>query len=372
MTAGPQQEQDRTEPASPHKLREAHKRGQVAKSLEINSFLLLGVVLMVTYFMGEDFIAEQLHLSKVLLSEAVHLDLDEKTVLGLFKYTFTFLLSALSPLVAAIMLVGILANMLQTGPVFSFHPLKPDLNRLNPVNGFKRIFSKKLLFESVKTIVKMSLFGVILYFAIVSLLPKLFALIDTSPQAYPILLMEHGRSLAYKLLLAIVLIALLDLVYSRWDFGQQMRMSRRELKEEVKRREGDPQIRARRRQLQKEAVNRAGAMKRVPDADVLITNPTHLSVAIQYDRDTSRAPIVVAKGAGELAAKMREIARQHSVPKVENKTLARALFLNVNLDEAVPESLYPTVAKILAWIYLQREQKNTVDRLTSSSIGNVS
>lgn len=360
MAAGSEQEQNRTEPATPYKLREARKRGQVAKSLEINSLLLLSTALVVTYFMGEAFIQQQLALSSELLTNAGFIDLDGPTTLGLFEYTFTFLINALWPFIGAIMLTGILGNMFQTGPVFSFFPIKPDMNRINPVAGFKRLFSKKLLFESVKTVIKIAIFGVIVYFALATLLPRLMMLIDTDPKAYPLVLMGHARALAYKLLLAVLLIALLDLIYSRWEFSQQMRMSHREVKEEVKRREGDPQIRGRRRQLQKEAVKRAAAIKRVPDADVLITNPTHLAIALKYDRGQSAAPQIIAKGAADLAVKMREVARRNQVPIVENKRLAKALFVKTRIDDPVPEALFPAVAKILAWVYLQQESRSSL------------
>jgi flagellar biosynthetic protein FlhB len=226
---------------------------------------------------------------------------------------------------------------------------------LNPITGFKRLFSKKLLFESFKSIVKIAIFGAVIYFAVVSFLPTLMGLIDTDPQVYPKLLIDEGRELAYKLILALLIIALLDLVYTRWDYAQQMRMSHRDVKEEVKRREGDPQIRSKRRQLQKEAVERAGSIRKVPDADVLITNPTHLAIAIKYQRHTMIAPEVIAKGAGELAAAMKKVAKRHNVVTVENKKLARALFKKSDVDGLVPEALYPETAKILAWVFMQQQ-----------------
>jgi flagellar biosynthetic protein FlhB len=256
----------------------------------------------------------------------------------------------------ALVVAAVLANMFQTGPIFSFFPLKPDVTKLNPVNGFKRIFSKKLLFEAIKTIIKMIIFGSVIFFGIKSLLPAIMAMIDADPQVYPVLLMDQGRGLIYKLLLVLVVIALADLLYSRWDYARQMRMSRREVKEEVKRREGDPQIRARIRQLQKEAVHRAGAVEKVPEADVLIANPTRLAVALQYEREVMPTPRVIAKGANGLAAKMRELARRHKVPIVENPSLARTLFRRAEIGEGIPEAVFPVVAKILAWIYLQKEK----------------
>lgn len=358
MAADSEQEQDRTEPASPYKLREARKRGQVSKSLEINSLLLLSAALLVIYGMGERIVTQQLMLCRDLLSNAHQLSLNGATAIGLFAHFFESLLKILWPFLGAVVVTGILANLFQTGPVFSFFPLKPDMNRLNPVNGFKRLFSKKLLFESIKTVIKMAVFSLVIYFAIVALLPGVMAMIDMDPQVYPALLLDHGRGLYYKLLLVVLLVALVDLVYSRWDFGRQMRMSRRELKEEIKRRDGDPQVRARRRQLQKEAVKRAGAVRRVPEADVLITNPTRLAIALKYERGVMATPQLIAKGAGDLAAKLREVARRHNVPIVENRSLAKALFTGIGIGEGIPEELFPAVAKILAWIYLQREQRH--------------
>ncbi len=357
MAVGSEQEQDRTEPATPFKLREARKRGQVSRSLEINSLILLSTALAMSYFMGEVFVTRQLALSQEIFSNAYRLELNGITALSLYEYTLESLVSIFVPFVGAVMIAGILANMFQTGPVFSFFPLKPDMSRINPVKGFKRLFSKKLLYESIKTIIKIMIFAVVLYFAIIALLPALMAMTDTDPQIYPALLLDYGKSLAFKLLLVVLLVALVDLLYNRWDFSRQMRMSRRELKEEVKRREGDPQIRARQRQLQKEAINRAGAVRKVPEADVLITNPTHLAVAVKYDRMAMGAPQVIAKGAGDLARTMRIVASRHRVPVVENKPLARALFNKTPIDQSVPEKLFPAVAKILAWIYLQRDQR---------------
>ncbi len=355
MAAAADQEQDRTEPATPFKLREARKRGQVSKSLEINSLLILSAALLVSLFKGEHLAERHLQVSRNILAEAGSWQLDVQVAAAVFDFTASSLVATMWPFFAAVMLTGVLANLTQTGPVFSFFPVKPDFKRLNPVNGFKRLFSKKLLFESFKTFIKMGVFGTIVYLSLLAMLPKLLALNDIDSNAYPVLLLGHGQGLAYKLILAVVLIALLDLLYSRYDYGKQMRMSRREIKEEVKRREGDPQIRARRRQLQREGVKRASAIRRVPDADVLITNPTHLSVAVRYDSDQETAPVVLAKGAGELALKMRVVAGRHRVPIVENKALARELFTAVQLEETIPDSLFPKLARILAWVFLQRE-----------------
>jgi flagellar biosynthetic protein FlhB len=356
MAAGSEQEQDRTEPATPFKLREARKRGQVSKSLETNSLLMLAVALLVMYAMGERIISEQWSLSRQLIGQAHQVNFNITSAMGLYQFVVKALFGIFLPFILCVVVTAIAANFFQTGPVISFFPIKPDMNRLNPVTGFKRVFSKKLLFEALKTVLKMSIFGAVIYFAIQALLPKIMTMIDTDPQAYPVLLLTQAKGMVYKLLLVLLLIALADLMYSRWDFARQMRMSRRELKDEVKRREGDPQIRARIRQLQKEAVQRAAAVRRVPEADVLITNPTRLAVALKYDRGKMTSPEIIAKGANDLASKMRMLAQRCQVPIVENRSLARILFRRGNMGEGIPESVFPTVAKILAWIYLQRDQ----------------
>ncbi|MFY0678095.1 MAG: EscU/YscU/HrcU family type III secretion system export apparatus switch protein [Neptuniibacter sp.] len=351
------QDQDRTEQATPFKLKEARKRGQVAKSLEVNSLLLLAVVLLLSYVLGEQLIQHQLQLSAQLFSISGQVILGPENAMSLLRHTLGVLAESLWPFFGAIMLTGIVANMTQTGPVFSFFPLKPDMNRLNPIQGFKRLVSKKLIFESIKTVIKMGILGSVIYVVLSAMIIKLIAMIDIYPQVYPSVMIEHAQSLAYKLLLTILLIALMDLMYSRWDFQQQMRMSRREVKEEVKRRDGDPQVKSKQRQLQKESVKRAGSVSRLPEADVLITNPTHLAIALKYERGSSSAPQIIAKGAGELAGKMRKVADRYSIPIVENKPLARALFRRSNIDDFVPDAHFPAVAKILAWVYLQRDQQ---------------
>jgi flagellar biosynthesis protein FlhB len=160
------------------------------------------------------------------------------------------------------------------------------------------------------------------------------------------------------MLAVLLIIALLDMLYSRWEYTKRMRMSRREVKEEVKRREGDPHVRAKIKELQREAVKRAGSLRRVPDADVLITNPSHLSVALVYRRETMQAPQVIAKGAGDLALNMRKVARLHRVPLVEQRDLAQQLFRAVGIDEAIGEDLYPLVARILLRVWYQKRGQN--------------
>ncbi len=353
-----QQEQDRNEPATPYKLREAKKRGQVAKSLEINSLVILFTGFVLISFVGMSLGEKLLNLFRNIFLNAHQFDGSAKSAYSMYGYTLTSVWQVLLPTAFILVLSGILANVGQTGFLLSGFPLKPDIKRLNPVQGFKRVFSKKMLIEALKSVIKILFFGSIAYFTIRALMPELFALMNTQIAVYPISIASFMQSLYGRLLVAVLIVALIDLVYTRWDFTKRMRMSKREIKEEVKRREGDPLIKAKLREYQKEAVKRAASLKKLPDADILITNPTHLSIAIAYDRVKMSAPIVTAKGAGDMALKMRKVAKKHRVAVVENKKIARRLFKEANLDESIPTALFPDIAKMLAWVYMQRDINN--------------
>ena len=357
-----EQEQNRTERATPFKLKVAQKRGQVAKSMESKSCALLCAALGLLYFAGPGFGQGQLELSAALMRNAGFIQIEGESPVMLFAMFRNHLFDVYWPVVAVAVVVAVAANMFQIGPVFSFHPLKPDVQRINPVNGFKRLFSKRLLYETGKTMVKFGLFVAVAFFCIRGLLPTLVPLIDMAPQSYGAVLRDMMAQLMFQMLLVALLVALFDLMYTRWEYAQQMRMSRREVKEEVKRREGDPLLRAKMRELQKEAVKRAGSSRRVPDADVLITNPTHLAIALHYDADTMNAPAVNAKGAGTLAQKMRESAYRNGVPIVENRTLAQRLFRETGIDEGVPDDLYPVVARLMAWVWVLRQHREAAGR----------
>jgi flagellar biosynthetic protein FlhB len=352
-----QQEQDRNEPATPYKLREAKKRGQVAKSQEVNSLAILCAGFLILALWGLKVGESLSNFFRIIFSNAGQFDGTPSAAQGLYNLTIETMAVILGPMALVVIVAGVLANIGQTGFILSGFPLKPDLQKLNPVQGFKRVFSKKMLIEALKSIFKILLFGLVIYVTIRSMLPELLSLVNVDVSMYPASLGSSIQALLGRLLIVVLLIALIDLAYTRWDYSKQMRMSRRELKEEVKRREGDPLIRAKVRALQKEALKRATSLRNIPDADILITNPTHISVAIQYDRDTMKAPLVIAKGAGELAMKMREIARVNKVAIIENKSVARYLFKKVNLDEPVPADMFPAVAKMLAWVYLQKKMK---------------
>jgi flagellar biosynthetic protein FlhB len=255
-------------------------------------------------------------------------------------------------------LVGALGNFVQTGPVFSAEPIKPKFERINPVAGFKRLYNKRMFFEAFKNVLKLVFFVVLMWFFFQALWPHLheFATPDVNGQTARFA--EWAIDLLFRLVLALTLIGLLDLLYARWSYGRQMRMSRRELKEEVKRREGDPLIRAKLRELQRERLKQVQSVGRVPDADVLITNPTHLAVALKYVRDEMSAPQVLAKGSETWADEMRRSATRHGIPIVHKPRLARALYRRAQVGSAIPPETFVDVARIYST--LGRRRKDAV------------
>ena len=352
-----EEEQSKSEQASQFKLEQAKKKGSVAKSVDINSFGILFTLLLVLALFGQTMLQKQLALSRYVFSNAADFVFAPASLMKWCLQLFVHSLLAFAPLFLLIVVVAVLINFCQTGPMLSTFPLKPDFKKINPAEGFKRLFSVRLLFESFKSVLKVSVLIFILYWVIKGLVLRLLGLGQADMAIYPTeILAQTIRVLAWCV--AILLpIFLLDLIFVRRDFSKKMMMSRREVKDEYKQREGDPRIRAKIRELQKEARNRSQSLRKVKDADVLITNPTHLAIALKYDRAQMAAPMITAKGAGHLAKLMRMMAVKHHVPIVENRSLARLLFQKGKLDTAVPEKTYALVARLLVWVYTQREQR---------------
>jgi len=351
------QDIDQSEDATPHKLDEARKKGSVAKSMDLVSVAMLAAGCVVLYANGWDAWRDTLLLQQRIFSHGGSAVWQSGQVGYWMGENLIGMVSILAPLFLTVIVVAVLVNILQTGPVFTFHPLSPEFERLNPAAGFKRLFSLRTLYEVIKSLLKMCLLCGVLYVGVRDLVPGLVGLTLADPKAYPELLIGLAGGLLVKLVLALLVVAMIDLIFSRWEFGKRMRMSKREVKDEVKNREGDPRIRSRIRELRKEMLKRSRSLSRVPAADVLVTNPTRIAVALSYKHGESGAPQVIAKGAGELARSMRMLASRHNIPIVQNRMLARTLFREVDYDGYVPEKLYPQVAKIMVWVYAMRKMK---------------
>ncbi|MES1190179.1 MAG: EscU/YscU/HrcU family type III secretion system export apparatus switch protein [Steroidobacter sp.] len=341
-------EHDRTEPASQFKLSEARKHGQVAKSLDVNSFvMILALILILTIAAGSAW-QKICRVDQALLMASANYASDNIAVMQALSLCAHVLCGVLAMPLCAGAIAAILGNVLQTGPVFSFAPLKPKFERLNPVAGFKRVFTKRLLIETVKSILKLTALISVSYTTFSARWRELSNL-TVEPVVQQInWLANMAIVLLFRLLLVLLVFALIDLALVRWQFAKQMRMSRRDIKEEVKRREGDPLIRSKIRQLQKENLKQSKSLSRVADADVLITNPTHFAVALRYVRGEMSAPNVIAKGSERWAHDMRVLAAKNNVPILERKRLARKLFRHASVDRPVPSDTFLEVARLYA------------------------
>jgi len=352
-----EQEQDRSEAATPYKLKEAQERGQVSKSLEATFAAILAAFVLVLYSVGPSISGQELRLMHQVFDHAGRMDWSSD---GMSSWMFGVLSTSmiyLTPFFLAVAGAAIVANMAQVGAIFSFKPVTPDFDRINPANGIKRLFSITLLYNAGKSVLKLAALTWVLWIVLEHAFPRLFTLSQINVRAHAGLAMGELPPMLFKMLLVILVMALIDVGFTRWDFSKKMRMSRREVRDEGKQRDGDPRIRARLRQLRAEMLKQSRAMRSLPDADVLITNPTHLAIAISYKHGAMPAPKMLAKGAGGVAKKMREVARQHHIPIVENPPLARAMYKRVKSGEYLPEDLYPMTAKILLWVYSLRKAR---------------
>jgi flagellar biosynthetic protein FlhB len=357
-----EQDSERSEAATPFKLKKAHDRGQVPRSTDLVSAAVFGAGMVVLAGSGWQVFTSVLQAARRTLLEAGSAAAPgarlEMLLHGLLAQAGALVL----PWLALLMAAAVAATLLQTGVVFSLEPLKLDLTRINPATGFKRLFSPRTLFDAGKACVKLAVLTVAVWLALQSLLPQFQHLAGLAPAAYAQALLGDVSGLGLKLALVLALVAVLDVVFTRREFAQRMRMSRREMKDEHKNREGDPRIRGRLRELRRELLKRSLALRNTRQADVVLTNPTHYAVALRYVHGEMAAPQVVAKGAGQLAAAMREIAYRHRIAVVQNPALTRRLFRQVGIEDALPPDFHAEVARIIVWVFAQRAQRQRAEQ----------
>jgi flagellar biosynthetic protein FlhB len=341
---------ERTETATPKRRNEARKRGQVAKSADLASVtVLLGALLGLRAFgVGSA------HVVRTYFVEALtHLDDTRISPQLLEQHVVTMglvLFHAIGPLLALSAVLGIAANWVQTGPVWATERLRLNLQALNPLNGMSRLFNPNSLVNLVKSIYKMAVIGYVAIVTMQASYPQLVmaARFDLGEAAG--LVAETAYRMALRVAAAMLVMSALDYFYQRYSHEKSLRMTKDEVKQEMKNADGDPRIKARIRARQRQ-IARKRMMDAVPMADVVITNPTHYAVALKYSADENEAPVVVAKGADFLALRIREIAQMADVPIVENPPLARALYRLVDVDREIPSDLYAAVAEVLAFVY---------------------
>nr|PZN67407.1 MAG: flagellar biosynthesis protein FlhB [Sphaerobacter thermophilus] len=345
--------EERTERATPKRRQDARRQGDVPRSAELSAAAgLLGALAFLQWYGGQAAGALTGYFRGTFggLSPS---DLTPLAIQNLAWESGMVFARVVGPLVAVVLVVGIAAGVAQTGPVFALAALKPDFKRINPAAGLKRIFSRRGAFETFKALVKLVIIAALTY----PVLRAEVAHFASLTGAHPVSIAEAvGRTLVkvgLRAAGAFFILALADYAFQRWEYERRLRMTRQELREELRQTEGNPELKSRIRQLQRQLA-RGRMMHAVPKATVVVTNPTHLAVAIRYEMRTMPAPVVVAKGSGLTAERIKQIAREHAVPVVENKPLAQALYRMADVGAEIPVALYEAVADVIAYVYRLR------------------
>jgi flagellar biosynthetic protein FlhB len=341
---------DKTEKATPKKLAEARKKGQVARSMDLTG----AVVLMASLFALSAFGPGMFHRMEEAMVAVLDLArtpeiVDVKTIGGLFGTIATHVALAAAPVVLVCALASVIANVAQVGFKPTPQAIKPDVKKLNPLSGFKNLFGPNALVETVKSVAKVGVVGGIVAMAVFPKLEEMGGLLGMPAAELLPHLCEAVLHVAQRAAVAYLVIAAADAIYQRHRFAKSMRMEKQEVKDEHKQQELPSEIKGAQRRRAMELA-RARMMDAVPTADVIVTNPTHFSVALRYDGENP-APVVVAKGSDHLALKIREVAREHGVTVLPDPPLARALYASVEIGRMIPEELYEAVAQLLAYVY---------------------
>ncbi len=345
--------EDLSDEASPYRVEEHRKRGQVAQSRELSGIIglvFVGVVMMIYVPTIADDVsrfAQSVFQADLMLK----LRTDENDfMLGALRLASAVMLKTFLPIALIAAVIGILSSLFQVGAIFSLDPITPQWSRINPISAFKKYFSVKFLIDGTRLIIRATALVIVAFVLVRTIVSGSPRYVFADPIQLGRSFMESGRTLWMGLGALLLVFAVIDFWVQRWEYGKQVRLTKQEAKQEHKEHEGDPLIKARIRSVQKEMARRR-MMEAVKTAEVIVTNPTHIAVALSYDRDKMNAPKVVAKGADFMAQKIKKIAADAGVPLVENVPLARALFKQVKLGRTVPRALYQAVAEVLAYVY---------------------
>ncbi len=347
---------EKTEAPSAKRRDDFRKKGQVAQSKEVQTASLLTILLLFWLFYLPIFWKNFTALIFSILQSSGEFEVTPSSIMVLANYLIQQLAILLAPLLFLVVIIAVFSSLFQFGWLLSSKPLIPDFSKLNPISGFGRFFSKKSIIEVVKSLLKVILVGWIAYSTVIDNFDEALILVDTSIGTTVAYLGKVSALILAKVCAILVLIAFLDFMFVKWELEEKMKMTKQELKEEFKESEGDPHIKAQIRSIQQEMA-RKRMMADVPQADVVVTNPTHISVAVQYDAKDMDAPRVLAKGSDHVAMKIREIARQNEIPIIENPPVARLLH-KIEIGGHIPEDLFKAVAEILAHVYSLKGKTN--------------
>jgi len=348
---------EKTEKATPKKRKDAREKGQVLQSTEVSTtfcaMTMFGLLYIIwPWFTERMELIYTMHLgAHSILLPSPGLTINE--IMGIITRVLIEMLITIAPILGVALVAGVAINIIQVGPLFTTKSLQPKINKISPISGFKRMFSSKTLVDMLKSILKILVLGYIAYTDFVTLLDEFPGFIGRDVRLAFIYIMRQAFMTALRMCMAMILISIIDFIYQWWKFEKDLRMSKQEVKDEFKMTEGDPQIKGKIRAKQRQ-MSAMRMMQSVPEADVVITNPTHFAVALKYDDEVSKAPMLIAKGADHMARKIREVAKENNVEIVENPPIARALYESCEIDQEIPADLYQAVADILVFVYRQK------------------
>jgi flagellar biosynthesis protein FlhB len=346
----------KTEEPTARRLEEARKRGQVIYSREVSTWAILFAATLLVVMAGPGIMADLRDTLSRFLANAGSIETEGTSLHKLLSDLFWHVMAAIALPLLVLAAAGVLSGFIQTGPIFTFDPVKPDLSKISIFQGFKRLFSLRSIMEFVKGIAKLVIVSAAAVFVLLPYFDGVEHFVGQDIHAA----MLDLRTLFLKMMVAVLcvlfLVAVFDYLYQRHDFMSKMRMSKQEIREEFKQTEGDPHVKARLKEL-REKKARQRMMQAVPEADVVITNPTHFAVALKYDSKAMDAPKMVAKGADLVAQKIREVAEESKVPIVENAPLARALYDSMEIEQTIPHEHYKAVAEVISYVFRLKGKK---------------
>ena len=343
---------DKTEKATPKKRQDARKKGQVFQSREISSAMVLMFVFIALRIFGSNIFSQIVEFTRKVLTEYPKIDdlYMPDIILRVFIDGIIVFLKAVGPILVIALVTGLIVSYSQVGFLFTLETLKPKFDRINPFSGFKRLFSMRSIVELLKAVLKIVVIGYVVYGYINTKAATIMSLMNMDLLNIASFIGLTSLNLAIRICVILILLGAFDFGYQWWDYEKNLKMSKQEVKEEYKQTEGNPEIKSKIRQKQRQMSMRR-MMQEVPKADVIITNPTHFACALKYDSAVSQAPTLIAKGQDYLAMRIKEVAKESKVEIVENKPLARNIYDNVEIGQAIPQELYQAVAEVLAFVY---------------------
>ena len=346
---------DKTEQPTPKRIQDAREKGQVMKSREVTTAFVFVAVIIYFYF-------NIAHIGKIIderfvyfLSNFSNLNLGYTECIKIIDGLIYTVVYAILPFILLVLAASVLSNLVQVGFLLTLQPLIPDITKIDPVSGVKRFFSLQSVNELVKSIFKFFVLTAIVYFTIAPYLKKILVLQYMTPSYDAFFTLKIIYKLFFNVIMALIVLAIADYFFQKYKYNKGLMMTKQEVKDEAKQFEGDQQVKGKIRKMQREIARRK-ILKEVKNAHVVITNPTHFAVALKYDNKKQNAPVVIAKGADNLAMLIKKIAKDNGIPTVENKMVARALYETCEPGQAIPASLYKAVAEILAHLYTTNQK----------------